>query len=78
MRVIVAALATIGLAAICAWLLAWNSCLNLLPGHSGFDYFCGHNALLQVVPLFFLLLVIFAFLSGIIVRRWKNSRSTGS
>jgi hypothetical protein len=64
MRVIVATLGIICLAAICAWLLAWNNCLNLLPGHRGFDYFCGHNALLQVVPLFFLLLVIFAVLSG--------------
>jgi uncharacterized membrane protein YhaH (DUF805 family) len=77
MRVMVAALGIIGLAAICAWLLAWNNCLNLLPGHSGFDYFCGHNALLQVVPLFFLLLVLLAFFSGIIVRRWKTRRSSG-
>jgi uncharacterized membrane protein YhaH (DUF805 family) len=77
MRVIVTAFGIIGLAAICAWLLAWNNCLNLLPGHSGFDYFCGHNALLQVVPLFFLLLVLFAFFSGIIVRRWKMRRSSG-
>jgi hypothetical protein len=76
MRVILATLGIIGFSAICAWLLAWNNCLNLLPGHSGFDYFCGHNALLQVVPLFLLLLALFACLSGIVVRR-KTRRSSG-
>ncbi len=76
MRVIVAIFAIVGLAAICAWLLAWNNCVNLLPGHLEFDYFCGHNAPLQLVPLFFLLIALFAFLYGIVVRRWKARRSS--
>jgi hypothetical protein len=75
MRVIVAIFAAIGLAAICACLLAWNNCVNLLPCHRGFDYFCGHNAPLQLVPLFVILLALFAFLSWIVARRWKACRS---
>lgn len=77
MRIIVATLTIILLAATCAWLLAWNNCINILPGRSAFDYFCGHNALLQIFPLFFLLLVVFASLSGLIVRRWRARRSSG-
>jgi hypothetical protein len=68
---ILVALFNILLAAIGAWLLAWNNCVNLLPGHRAFDYFCGHNALIQILPLFFLLLVAFILLSGAIARRWK-------
>lgn len=71
-------LGTVALAAICAWFLAWNSCVNLLPGHRAFDFLCGHNAPLQIVPMFFLLLILFAFLSLIISRRWKVRRSPGA
>jgi ribose/xylose/arabinose/galactoside ABC-type transport system permease subunit len=74
MRVIVAALATIGSAGISAWLLAWNNCVNLLPGRPQFDVFCGHNVLLQLVPLFFLLLILFAIFAGIILRQLKRRR----
>jgi hypothetical protein len=69
-------LATICSAALGAWLLAWNNCVNILPGRREFDYFCGHNAPLQLVPLFVLLLVLLIFVFGAIARRWKARRSS--
>lgn len=77
MRMLALVLVVILSAALGAWLLAWNNCVNLLPGRSEFDYFCGHNALLQILPLFLLLLVVFSLLAGAIARRWRARRSAG-
>ena len=74
MGVIVAILGIIGLAAIGAWLLAWNNCLNVLRGPQ-LDIFCGHNIPLQLIPLFFLLLVLFVILAVVILRLRPRRRA---
>jgi len=76
LRVIVAGCAIVVLAAVGAWFLAWNNCLNLLSEHREFVYFCGHNTMLQLVPLFFLLVVVLTLLLGISVSLWKARRSS--
>ena len=76
MRVIVAILGVIGMAAVGAWLIAWNNCVNLMPAHPQIDYLCGHNIGLQLIPLFFLLSIVFAIFAGIVAHRLKKRRSS--
>ena len=73
MRLVVFTVLTIALAAACAWFSALGTCSNLLSGARAFDFFCGHNVLLQVIPLFVLFTVLFTVLSRVLARRWGGS-----
>jgi hypothetical protein len=77
MKMVFSTLLSIVLAGICAWFLALNTCLNLLNGFRAFDFLCGHNVLLQVLPLFVLFIVLFTVLSRILARRWSASSRPG-
>ena len=58
-------------AAICSWELAVGLCNHLLIGYQAFDFVCGHNAPLQLLPSFLLFLVVF---SGIARLVWRSGR----
>jgi hypothetical protein len=60
------------LSTICSWSLTWYSCVELLPGLRLFDFVCGHNSWLQMLPSFFLFATIFAILSALIGRRIRK------
>jgi hypothetical protein len=59
------------LSAICSWALAWYSCVGPLSGMRLFDFVCGHNSWLQMLPSFFIFATIFAILGGVIRRIGK-------
>jgi hypothetical protein len=62
MRALVRVVVIIVLSGFCSWLLAWYSCTSLLLGLRVFDFVCGHNTWLQMLPSFILFAVIFSVL----------------
>jgi hypothetical protein len=63
---------TIVLSGCCSWTLAWYSCTSSLPGLRLFDFVCGHNAWLQMLPSFFVFAVIFSLLIRAANKRLKS------
>ena len=64
--------------AACAWNLAASLCNHLLIDTRPFDFVCGHNAPLQLIPSFLLFLAVFSRLIPYIWRRASEARSRSS
>lgn len=63
------------LSGCCSWVLAWYSCTSFLVGLRLFDFICGHNAWLQMLPSFFVFAVTFSLLIHAVSGRLKGTCS---
>ena len=61
--------------AVCAWTVAVSLCNHLLLATRPFDFVCGHNAPLQLVPSFLLFLVVYSRLAWWIKGRGSSAGS---
>jgi hypothetical protein len=60
--------------AVCSWELGVSLCNHVLVGRRAFDFVCGHNAPLQLLPSFLLFIVVFSSLARAM---WRRQRSGG-
>jgi hypothetical protein len=77
-RAVLFVLVVLVMSAVGAWIVAVSTCNHLLIGTRSFDFVCGHNAPLQLVPSFFLFLIVFSLLAQRIKSRRISSGSNGS
>ena len=62
-------------AAICSWEPGVATCNHHLIGARAFDFVCGHNAPLQLVPSFAIFLFLFTAIARILRRHTSKTKS---